>query len=423
MRIHTLIALFLLDSVSAQASFVVDASGGPGSQFLSIQAAVQAVPSGSVLVVRAGSYSPVYIDGKGLAILCDAGAAIAAQPSFLVNGPFLTVRNTQPSQVVTVSGLGCGPVGAQFHDGILVEDAMGPVVLDGRGATVQPRSLGLVATLRITNSSQVVIRDYELRGGLLLNFSSAPVPEVCCVVGDSAVVFESCLLRGSDSFGSSDQLRFGRAALAATNSRIELVATRVLGGNGVATVGLSGPLQMLADPAVIATNAQLVARGGAAEAIAGGIAPATATQPSVQLDAIAGTGSLRIDPAIPVAGAVASSVLVSTVPNARLTSNVPLLGGSAAATCTGTSGSLIVVALGEPSLASPFPGLSDPLWLGASNSFVVDFGVASAAGEFAVAVPLPGQTGLRGIAFVWQAAQLGPFSVAALSNPSATVIR
>ncbi len=422
MRTQSLIALFLLASVSAQASFVVDASAGSGSQFTGIQAAVQAVPSGSVLIVRAGSYSPVLIDGKGLTILCDAGAVIAP-PMFLANGPFLTVRNTQPSQVVAVSGLGFGPVGAQFHDGILVENAMGLVVLDGQGATVQPFSPGLVATLRITNSSQVVIRDYELRGGEQLNPGGAPFPRFGCVVVGSSVVFESCRLRGSDSFGASDQLRSGKAALVATNSRIELVATSVWGGNGVATTGLSGPLQLLADPAAIASNAQLVVRGTAVQAIAGGIAPATATQPLVQLDAISGTGSLRIDPAIPVTGAVAASVLVTTAPNARLTSNVPALGGVAAATCTGASGSLIVVALGEPSLASPFPGLSDPLWLGASNSFVVDFGVASAAGEFAVAVPLPGQTGLRGIAFVWQAAQLGPFSVAALSNPSATVIR
>jgi len=96
MRTQSLVALFLIASVSAQASFVVDAGSGPGSQFNDIQAAVLAVPSGSVLVVRAGSYSPVLIDGKGLTILCDAGAVIAP-PTFLANGPFLTVRNTQPS--------------------------------------------------------------------------------------------------------------------------------------------------------------------------------------------------------------------------------------------------------------------------------------------------------------------------------------
>jgi hypothetical protein len=425
MRNQSLAALFLVASVSAQASFVVDASGGPGSQFTDIQAAVLAVPSGSVLVVRAGSYSPVLIDGKGLKILCDTGAVIAP-PTFFATGPFLTVRNTQPSQVVAVSGLGFGPVGAQFHDGILVQNAIGLVVLDGRGATLQslpPPIAGIGATLKLANSSQVVIRDFELRGGTQSSGFGAPFPQFGCVVESSSVVFESCRLRGADSFGASDQLRFGKAALVATNSRIELVATSVTGGNGVATMGLSGPLQLLADPAVLATNAQLVARGAAAHAIAGGIAPAVGTQPSVQLGAIAGTGSLRIDPAIPVIGAVAASVLVTTVPNVRLLSNVPLLGGVAAATCTAASGSLVVVAIGEPAPASPLPGLTDPLWIGATNSFAVDFGVVSAAGEFVVAEPVPGQPALRGIVLVWQAAQLGPTGVAALSNPSATMVR
>jgi hypothetical protein len=422
MRSKSLVALFLIASATAQASFVVDPSGGPGSQFTDIQAAVQAVPSGSVLIVRAGSYSPVQIDGKGLSILCDAGAVVGS-PTSSVIGPFLTVRNTQPSQVVAVFGLG---VGAQFHDGILVENATGLVVLDGRGATVQalmPPFTTTGATLKLANSSQVVIRDFELRGGTQISGFGPPFPQRSCVVDGSSVVFERCRLRGSNSSGASDQVRLGRAALVATNSRVELVATSVTGGNGLSTTGLSGPLQVVADPAVQATNAQLVARGAAAHAIAGGIAPAAGAQPSVQLDAIVGTGSLRIDPAIPLIGAVATSVLVTTVPNARLTSNVPALGGVAAATCTATNGSLVVVAIGMPTAASSLPGLTDPLWIGASNSFVVDFGVVSAAGEFAVTVPLPGQPGLRGMALVWQAAQLGPAGVAALSNPSATLVR
>lgn len=423
MRTQSLVALFLIASVSAQASFVVDAGSGPGSQFTDIQAAVLAVPSGSVLVVRAGSYSPVLIDGKALTILCDAGAAIGPASSAI--GPFLTVRNTQPSQLVAVSGLG---VVTQFHDGILVQNATGPVVLDGRGAIVQAQtpfipipSIG--ATLKLANSSQVVVRDFELRGGTLISGFGPPSPQYGCVVDTSSVVFENCRLRGSNSLGASDQIRFGRAALVATNSRIELVATSVTGGDGLSTVGLSGPLQVFADPAVIASNAQLVARGAAAHAIAGGIAPAAGAQPLVQLDAISGTGSLRIDPAIPVTGAVAASVLVTTAPNARLTSNVPALGGVAAATCTAASGSLVAVAIGEPAAASTIPGLPDPLWIGAANSFVVDFGVASAVGQFAVSVPLPSQPGLRGIALVWQAVQLGPTGVAALTNPSGTLIR
>ena len=67
---------FLSITLTAQ-TFVVDSAGGPGSSFTDLQTAIQTVPDGSVLRVRAGTYGAIDVFGKGVAILCDPGVLIA----------------------------------------------------------------------------------------------------------------------------------------------------------------------------------------------------------------------------------------------------------------------------------------------------------------------------------------------------------
>ena len=63
-----------LQAITAQ-TYVVDAAGGPGSHHVSIAAAIPAVPEGSTLLVRAGTYEP-FSSSKGLTILGEPGARI-----------------------------------------------------------------------------------------------------------------------------------------------------------------------------------------------------------------------------------------------------------------------------------------------------------------------------------------------------------
>ena len=428
MRLWSLVLGCLLAAhAAAQASFVVDASGGAGSQFLDIQAAVQAVPSGSVLLVRPGSYSPVVIDGKGLVVLCDPGAVIAP-PAFYADGPFLSILDTQPGQVVAVSGLGFGPIGAQFHDGILVSGAEGLVVVDGRGSIVEPYAppiAGIGATLKIADSSQVVIRDFVLRGGAQDNPGSAPFPQLAGLVVNSSVVFERCVLSGSDTVVRGHVARPGKSALSVTDSRVDLVETTVVGGNGWSTTQWflpPGPIQFPAEAAVTSSNSQWVVRGSAQQAVAGGVLPAAgAALPAATLDAVVGSGSARIDSAIPVFGAVSGGMQITVGSQLRLTSNMPVLGGVASATCHAPSGSSVAVALGLPAPASTIPGLADPVWLG--GNFGVAFGSAGVGGLFSVGFPVPSVPAVRGVPFVWQAAEIGPAGIVALSNPSVAQVR
>lgn len=70
-----LVGLSLSCALSAQ-TFVVDAAGGPGSNFTDIAAAVAAVPDGATLLVRPGSHGGFAIAGKGIALLAQPGAVV-----------------------------------------------------------------------------------------------------------------------------------------------------------------------------------------------------------------------------------------------------------------------------------------------------------------------------------------------------------
>lgn len=420
-----LASLSIAAGLTAQGTFVVDANAGPGSHFVDIQTAVQTVPSGSVLVVRAGGYSEVHIDGKELSIVCEPGAQVVP-PFPWATQPFLRITNILPQQVVAVSGLGAGSLGSQWHHGILVDNAMGLVMVDGRGmvlAPLSPPTGGTGATLTIRRSSQVVVRDFDLRGGTQdSGGGSLPYPLLAVAVDDSMVVFENCQLRGSDSIGGGHTTRVGKSALLAIDSAVELVQTPLTGGNGwsSATWPLPpGPIQVPADATVTSSNTQWVIRGNTQHPILGGTIPAVgATLPAVQLPALVGTGFLRIDPAIPVVGATAPGLQITTAASMRLACDPPIVGGTATATAASLPGLLAAILAGLPAPASNLPGIPDPLWIANATGFVVGLGTTDSAGRYATQLQLPNLPALRGLVFVWQGAHFDAQGITALTNRS-----
>ena len=56
---------------------VVDATGGPGSDFTSIQAAVNAAADDDVVLIRTGSYVAFTIDNVSLSVLADSGSTVS----------------------------------------------------------------------------------------------------------------------------------------------------------------------------------------------------------------------------------------------------------------------------------------------------------------------------------------------------------
>jgi hypothetical protein len=65
-------SIAFVDNLAAGAStqtFIVDASGGPGTAFVDLPVAVAAVPDGAVLDVRPGVYTPFAVANKSLTIV------------------------------------------------------------------------------------------------------------------------------------------------------------------------------------------------------------------------------------------------------------------------------------------------------------------------------------------------------------------
>jgi hypothetical protein len=378
--------------------FVVDAGNGAGTNFTQIQAAIAAVPDGSTLVVRAGTYTPVTIDAKGLTILGVPGATfVGAGP----NGMWLDVRNILASQAVTVRGL--QPAWGPLTTRIGIDGSAGPVTVDGAGASFS--STGPVVA--VTASSQVGIRDWTLVCNLW---------GTACTVDSSVVVMERCALsaaHASPGYPTSS----GYAALQASNSEVQLVHTSARGGNGIQYVWHGFPQSAPAGPAVRMASSSLRATGLAAHVLASGIPAQVAP-----LRAVEGSGVARIDPQITVSGSTAAAVQLTrpSMPSLLASSAAP--GATMTVERYGPAGVLAAIAISLRGAVWSLPPLPDPLWLDPATLVVEAVAVTTTA-PLITTLSVPNQPALVGFQCVWQAADLDATGLLAVSNPSPSFVR
>lgn len=376
----------LAASLSAQATYIVDINNGPGTNFVQIQAAVTAVPSGSVLLVRAGLYQPVDIDGKALVVLCAAGTSTGTAI------PSLFIRNTTTSQAVTVHRL--GGVG-----GCRIQNAQGPVTIESCGPYDIPPSSGAVG-LHAIQSRQVAVRSVVAHGnpGARAN--------------DSVVVFEGCQLTGFPGFWTEPFSQLSAVGLDMVRSRVELVHTTVRGGDGHGGFAGSAAVEMTLQPCT------LVARGLAQHSLRGG-----STSGALGY-CIHGVGTAIVVPQIPMIGNPLVSTYIALtrpeLPSLVSTAGVP--GTNLVTNRWGTPGSLYAVAIALPTPWIAFPGLGDPFWLDGASLTVEAVGIAPPVGPVGVVVPVPSQASLRGFMVAWQAADLDTTGLLRLSNPSPSFV-
>ena len=386
-----LVATLLTVALSAQGgSYVVDAQQRAGALFADLPAAIAAVPDGSTLLVRSGAYANVEIVGKGLTILGE-GAVTIGTPSD--QGPFLAVRSTTSNQAVLVRGL--RPATPR---GVSIIDARGPVTVDGSGiALLLPP--GNSPTLTVHGSSQVAFRQLTVEGN------------GAAEIADSVVVFENCVLRGSAAaFADGLHGTPGAPAVWASNSHVQLVHTPTLGGNGAA----SGDNLLAGSPAVLLATSSLRVLGFAVHPLAGGTDPTKGALP-----AVAGVGIARIAPTIAVADSMVDPGVLLTRPQMpSLTSTTCSVGGMLTATRHGAAGTLCAIAISVRGPAKAMPTLADPVWVRDTTFLIEALGRASATGVFTVQKSVPPDPVLRGYQVVWQAADLGPSGLLAVSNPS-----
>lgn len=375
--------------------FVVDAASGPGTNYTDVQAAVLAVPDGSTLIVRPGTYAPVTIDGKGVTVL--------AETTFTIGGS-LWIRNTQPQQRVLVRGFVLGGFGSNVE----VVNAAGAVTVDAVGQPLASHGWGQ-SGLVVTGSPQVDIRNCTVVGAA---FASA------CVVTNSSVVFETCTLRGASAFFMTKASGgTGMPALSVTASSVQLVHSDAFGGNGAVFVWMGIPMYQSGSPAIVMNSGSLRAMGLATHQIAGGTHPALPQYP-----AISGSGTARVDPLIALASLPAGVTLTRPTMPSLLADSAPPV-GVLTARRHGAPGLLCAMALSLRAAPTTVPWLPDPIWLDQSALIVEAAGLTPASGPFVVTKTVPNNPALRGFQFVWQGVDLDATGVLAVSNPSPGFVR
>jgi hypothetical protein len=194
--------------------WVVAPQGGPGIDFNTIQAAIDAAADGDTLLVKSGNYAGFGVIGKGLAIVAEDGAIVSL-------GSGSTIRALSASQVVVLRGL---------HD------------MNGHDASVFLQSPSTEALLVKNCAGSVWIEDCVLNGGNGTNstfanptLSSANIALRADNVG--ALLLERCTLRGGHGGDLEEETITpspgpGAGALDASNSAIVLHGCTLQGGYG-----------------------------------------------------------------------------------------------------------------------------------------------------------------------------------------------
>lgn len=390
-----LLTVALFATCGAAQTFVVDAANGPGTNFTDIAAAVAAVPDGATLLVRPGIYGPFSIAAKGLTLLGGPGVDVTGSGAL---PPAVEVRNTAAAQSVVVSGVRL----ASCDGAVSVRNCAGPVLLEGVDA-----SLG-TCFLTGTRASSFGI------------WTCAQVLVSRCVgwnswAANSDVVFELCTLRGSGSYCLHGSCSHSNPGLELTGGSAQIVSGSLTGGAGFSPLSPFSnnqpALSLIGATARVMAPATLDATGYA------GMAPAPA---------IAGTGSLRLDPAV-VLTTTAVPAIASTV--GLQTATMPtVLGQSAAPNSTlfaaalGPIGDVVVLVVGLPGAAATVPGFTDAFWIDPAVHHFHAIGVPRPGVPVLGAVAVPNVAALRGLRIAWQAASIGSAGTMA-SNPTWTLVR
>jgi hypothetical protein len=216
------LALWAFATPAARADvLVVDAAGGPGTDFTSIVAAVAAAADGDTILVRSGSYAAFTVNDKSLTISAHAGATV------LVNGR-IDVPALGASKFLVLRGLTTGTPAAG-QEGLRLQQCAGAVWVEScnvRGGQGQ-----LLAGTRIVNSPFVSLVRHESRGGTPFQF-----PLLFGGPGLSAefstVALYDCSLIGSNASGSDDFGGNGGAGLSVHASQVFAGGCTLKGGNG-----------------------------------------------------------------------------------------------------------------------------------------------------------------------------------------------
>src|SRR4030095_4173101 len=102
-----LLAALLGSFASAQSTWIVDDTPGPGVHFTSLPAAVAAAASGDTLLVAPRHYEPFHVDSKALTILGDGHVTtIIGGPPIVGTTDYVNITAPPGGTTFRLSGVG-----------------------------------------------------------------------------------------------------------------------------------------------------------------------------------------------------------------------------------------------------------------------------------------------------------------------------
>jgi hypothetical protein len=225
------------------AQFIVDAANGPGTHFTSLMVAINTVPDGATLLVRAGDYvitAPTTVS-RGLSIVGLGGVRVTEYAQ-------LTFGPTQSSQAIRLVNL---TLASGSPVALLFTDVAGPLLLDRITCPPSPVCVGL----EFTRCQNVHIQQLQMGAPSLTGFVAAAdsrlrmqltraslrttavsghfLAGVGMTAIESALWLEDCNLAGGDGLSCfRGQTTNGGTGLVMTNTEAVLRACTVRGGDG-----------------------------------------------------------------------------------------------------------------------------------------------------------------------------------------------
>lgn len=378
------VALVLGSTAVAQQTWVVAPQAGPGVNFTSLPAAVQAAQSGDTLLVRAGTYS-AFSTSKGIEILGDPGVRIAPTPSLSVSVVNLPAGETFAIRNVTIA---CSLICTS--DLVVLHSNQGRLHFDDvrfSSTTNAAFRVNACAHLTMTRCSG------NARGCLDVRASDVALVD-CSFHGEMGVY-----LIGSPP------------AVHAMTSRVRIAGGTFRGGVG----GLFGAI-ITAAPGLVCRSGVMTVAGSSTVVEAGLPIPSQGGVPAVQ--AFSG-GAIELEPAVQLIPKNGGAPFAGNVNVRRIPSVVGSSSASAVPlTVHAPQGHLFGLYAGFP--AGPTTGAIGELWLDESTAVVLVSGVVGPTEQFGFTLNVPGT--FDGLPLTFQAVTFD-LNALGVSTPCTVVVR
>lgn len=412
----SLLATLLLPTI-----WIVDANGGPGAHFPDLPPAVAAAVDGDTILVRAGSYSPLVVTNKALAIR-GAGAAVTHVAGAVVNG-------APAGLYVLLAGMDFVPTAGSNLPGLIVYGP-GSVLANDCTARGDGGQIGRSGLYLSTNGLVSATR-CAFTGGdcTAVGAGYTTAGRGADVLFGGRLVATDCLFVGGASAHNPQGLPIGGDGVSVYGAAAVFSGTNVHGGDaGSGLFGAAG----YGGTALRAGNGSTVrVEGGIACLLQGGIvlgpSGPTIVNPGAAIDCAASTVHVHADVAL-VAATIGAPLVTGTGVTSLNEPPAPRLHVTGTALASGETDSAQLVTVSYTGLVpgAPFfflvgflPDLSSAIApdLRIDLSLAVPlFGVLDAAGGFAFSFVPAQLVGITGLPFLGQAGTFDPLLGLRTSN-------